>query len=431
MWSKDYLVTRESEKKSSAFTSAAKGYAGSNSSASFASGDSASALNLDDDRIQAYMVNNNHELVWYNEAARAGLFGFTSLHPSSEMRNIFLLLASMPNGVDPDLVTLHAGLAKPSLTRVRLAHSLRLAEDEAAEEILNIFHSAEPSASSGAVTFNYSRTTPDDPCQPWQVICIFFREGILCAHLPGDANSDVLREGLSNRSALIRQLANRQAPLLTPLGVMVADLQNSVKICAELLPQDYFALINEMWRTIGPIVRKHNGQIAKHAGDGLVAYFFPHSDGHYLVDAAACALEVKTAMRRLSKEWQIERHWANDLFMNIGLHEGQEWLGAIQLGDSIEFTALGDTINIAARLCDLATYGSIWASKSLVTRLQSEAHDGLQFGVERTIEGERRQFVPQSFVQVSSLLSGDLSSKLQDLGTLAVTEIVGLDAPSR
>jgi class 3 adenylate cyclase len=112
--------------------------------------------------------------------------------------------------------------------------------------------------------------------------------------------------------------------------------------------------------------------------------------------------------------------------MNIGVHEGQEWLGAIQLGDNIEFTALGDTINTASRLCDIASYGSIWASKSFVTRLQSETRDKLDFGVERTLEADRRQFVPQSFVQVASLMSGDTAVKWQDLGTLAVTEITAI-----
>lgn len=420
-------MQRESEKHAQASASTAKSFAGSRDGSAFdASDTSGSGLNLDDNRILAYMLNNNHELVWFNEAARSQLFGFTSLHPSSEMRNIFLLLASVPSGLDREMVTLHASIAKPALSRMQVAHSLRLADDERADQILDIFQAAPVEPCYGSTTINYSRTDHAGTESHWQAVCIFFREGALCAHVPEEASADVLRQGLSNRGQLIRQLANRQAPLLTPLGVMVADLQNSVKICAELLPQDYFALINQIWGTIGPIVRQYHGQIAKHAGDGMVAYFFPHSEGHYLADVAACALEVKAAIRRVSKEWQIERHWANELYMNIGVHEGQEWLGAIQLGDNIEFTALGDTINTASRLCDIASYGSIWASKSFVTRLQSETRDKLDFGVERTLEADRRQFVPQSFVQVASLMSGDTAVKWQDLGTLAVTEITAI-----
>ncbi|MEY3658133.1 MAG: hypothetical protein RL425_894 [Pseudomonadota bacterium] len=421
------MVKRESEKHAHSSASTAKSFAGSRGGSAFATSEGAgSGLNLDDDCILAYMLNNNHELVWFNEAARAQLFGFTSLHPSSEMRNIFLLLSSVPSGVDRELVTLHASIAKPSLSRMQVAHSLRLADDDRADQILDLFQAAPAEQSYGSTTINYSRVDSAGTESHWQAVCIFFREGTLCAHVPAEASADILRQGLSNRGDLIRQLASRQAPLLTPLGVLVADLQNSVKICAELLPQDYFALINQIWGTIGPIVRKYHGQISKHAGDGMVAYFFPHSESHYLADAAACALEVKAAIRRVSKEWQIERHWANELYMNIGVHDGQEWLGAIQLGDNIEFTALGDTINTAARLCDMASYGSIWASKSFVTRLQSETRDKLDFGVERTLEADRRQFVPQSFAQVASLMPGDASGKWQDLGTLAVTEIIAI-----
>ncbi len=422
-------LKQESQTKASNAASAAKGFAGSRDMDLSALADGGMALNLDDDRIPAYMVNNNHELVWFNEAARRLVFGFMSLHPSSEMRNIFLLLGSAPQGIDRDLLSLHAGLAKPNLSQVRLAHALRLADDDRADTILELFRAAPCMDGHGTITTSFSRTGPNGT-ESLQVVSIFFREGTFFAHVPAHAAEDV-RAGLKNRSQIIQQLANRQAPLLTPLGVMVADLQNSVKICAELLPQDYFRLINQIWQTIGPIVRKHNGQIAKHAGDGMVAYFFPHSDGHYLADAAACALEIKSEMRRFSKEWQIERQWANDLYMNIGLHEGQEWLGAIQLGESIEFSALGDTINMAARLCDVASLGSIWASKSMITQLQSETESALEFGVDRLMDNGRHQFVPQSFVQVSALMEGLPAGKWQDLGTMAVTEVVGLGARAR
>lgn len=422
-------LKHDGQNKASHTAPAAKGFAGARDMDLSALSDGGMTLNLDDDRIPAYMINNNHELVWFNEAARRMVFGFASLHPSSEMRNIFLLLGSVPQGMDRALITLHAGLAKSDLTQVRLAHALRLADDDRADAILDLFREAPELDAQGTVATPYCRSGPDGD-ENWQVVSIFFREGTFCAHVPAH-NAEDVRAGLKNRSQIIRQLANRQAPLLTPMGVMVADLQNSVKICAELLPQDYFRLINQIWQTIGPIVRKHHGQIAKHAGDGMVAYFFPHSDGHYLADAAACALEIKQEMRRFSKEWQIERQWAHDLYMNIGLHEGQEWLGAIQLGESIEFSALGDTINIAARLCDVASLGGIWASKALITRLQSESDTPLEFGVDRVIEGARRQFVPQSFVQVSSLMEGLPAGKWQDLGTMAVTEVVGLGPRAR
>lgn len=422
-------MTKESQTRTPNSGPAAKSFAGARDMDVSALAEGSLPLNLDDDRIPAYMVNNNHELVWFNEAARRMVFGFSSLHPSSEMRNIFLLLASAPQGIDEALLKLHAGLAKPNLGQVRLAHALRLADEDRADAALDLYRSAPAIDAHGTITTPYCWAGPDGP-ENWQVVSIFFREGTFCAHVPAHDADDV-RAGLRDRSHIIRQLANRQAPLLTPLGVLVADLQNSVKICAELLPQDYFRLINQIWQTIGPIVRAHNGQIAKHAGDGMVAYFFPHSDGHYLADAAACALEIKAAMRRFSKEWQIERQWANDLYMNIGLHEGQEWLGAIQLGESIEFSALGDTINMAARLCDVASLGAIWASKSLITRLQSEAETPLEFGVERLVDGGRRQFVPQSFVQVAALMEGLPAGKWQDLGTMAITEVVGLAAHAK
>lgn len=79
-----------------------------------------------------------------------------------------------------------------------------------------------------------------------------------------------LLEFLSRRDIVIRNLLRKRLPVLTPLAVIVADLQNSVKICSELPPEEYFELINEIWSTMAPLFRKYYGTYGKHVGDGMV-----------------------------------------------------------------------------------------------------------------------------------------------------------------
>ena len=63
---------------------------------------------------------------------------------------------------------------------------------------------------------------------------------------PAEAPAETFLELLSRRDQLIRDLFRSRQPVFTPLCVMVADLQDSVKICAELPPEEYFELINQI-----------------------------------------------------------------------------------------------------------------------------------------------------------------------------------------
>jgi adenylate cyclase len=207
--------------------------------------------------------------------------------------------------------------------------------------------------------------------------------------------------------------------------VMVADLQNSVKICSELPPEEYFELINEIWTTMGPIFRKYYGTYGKHVGDGMVYYFFPQPDSDYIFNALACAQELKSEIRKISKKWQLRKNWLNELYLNTGLHEGQEWLGTFQTSTSVEFAVLGDTINHASRLSEFAHFGTIWATKNLLSKLAYQKRANIDFGITRKGADGQEHFVASSYSQVGAMvdLSGERHEKLRDIAMLPITEI--------
>ena len=123
---------------------------------------------------------------------------------------------------------------------------------------------------------------------------------------------------------------------------------------------------------------------------------------------------------------KLKKGWFNDLYLNIGINEGQEFFGTIRSASNIEFTALGDSINYAGRLSDFARFGKIWTTKNVIIKLAEEELASLCFGVDRK-EADHERFVENSFLRVIDLLDGSRNegNKFADIATLPITEIVG------
>ncbi|HUW26471.1 MAG TPA: adenylate/guanylate cyclase domain-containing protein [Gallionella sp.] len=380
-------------------------------------------VTIEDIAFPAYMMNHSFELVWFNDAARDCIFrSLDKLPPTSEGRNLFRLLAA--DGVAPDttdLLRFHVGLAKGRLNPERFADGCHGVSPEAFTWLQNTYAAAvaEPPqpVSDGLVTLADGIS---------RAYVSLFREGIFVVLTPQDHGADSMLEFLGRRDEVIRGLLQRRLPVLTDLAVLVADLQGSVRICSELPPDEYFNLINDIWAAMGPIFRKYHGTYGKHVGDGMVYYFFPQPGSNYLLNALACATEMREEIKHLSKRWQLQKNWLNELYLNTGITDGQEWLGTFRTNTSVEFVVLGDTINQAARISDFARFGGIWATKSLIGKLPQELRKRVRFGVHRKTDNGREVFVPTSFATVASLADAteDANCKLRDIATVPITEIV-------
>ncbi|MCX7142064.1 MAG: adenylate/guanylate cyclase domain-containing protein [Proteobacteria bacterium] len=388
-------------------------------------------LTLEEVPHPAYMVNYNFELTWYNDAARENILSDLAALPAhSEARNLFLLLfppgSETASGFRSELLRVHLALAKNRLSKgsvLGLLYGLDRAALALADRLYD--ESVVTSEKKPILDFSVELDELGGVSKNWRVFAQFFREGIFIVYIPTQQYNATLLEFLSQRDVVIRDLMRKRLPVLTPLAVLVADLQNSVKICSELPPEEYFDLINEIWTSMGPIFRKYYGTYGKHVGDGMVYYFFPQPDSDYIFNALACAQELKSEIRKISKKWQLRKNWLNELYLNTGLHEGQEWLGTFQTATSVEFAVLGDTINHASRLSEFARFGTIWATKNLLSKLEHEKRATVDFGITRKGGDGQEHFVASSYSQLGSMvdLSAERHEKLRDIAMLPITEI--------
>jgi len=386
------------------------------------------SLSLDNLTHPAYMLNYNFELTWFNEPARKSIFGFETIPAKSNERNLLRLLSRPEVRLAiEDQRSLIGLLLQLASSRVSASALRQLVAENDGESLalLDDIVFAEDGEDQTVNEREFFQKNAAGKYDCYRVYAVYFREGILVVHAPSVERGDDLLSFLSHRDQVIQSLLNKRLPVMTPLAVVVADLQNSVRICSELPPDEYFALINQIWATMGPILRKYTGTHGKHVGDGVVYYFFPQAESNYLFNALACADEMRQAMRKISAEWQLKKNWFTELQMNIGLHEGQEWLGSFQSANHIEFAVLGNTINQASRLSDFARHGTIWATKDLVSKLSADERSRIEFGILRKSAENGDRFVPASYAQIESLLDlqKEKYEKLRDIAQLPVTEI--------
>jgi class 3 adenylate cyclase len=217
---------------------------------------------------------------------------------------------------------------------------------------------------------------------------------------------------------------DKKKPSLVSLSVLVANLQDSVRLCTELPPEEYFSLIQQLLKSMEGTFKKYNGIHGKHIGKGMVCYFLKNADPNYLMNAILCALELKENMLKLSNEWRISKGWFNDLFMNIGINEGKEYFESIPELTAIGLMAFGDSVTYAGRLSDIASCGSIWTTKNLMIRLSKEERKKIHYGIGRK-QQDREIMIENVFSRVMDLVLPDSSqsNKLMDIASLSVTEI--------
>ena len=325
-----------------------------------------------------------------------------------------------------DLLGFHLSIAKNRLSKSALLTSDTEMSDDEVDTLARLYDETE-AAKPGQILHTQLNLAAVGEKEDWfDVYASFFREGIFFAFSPMSAEDDSLMALLARRDIVIRDLLKRRKPYLTPMAVIVADLQNSVKICAELPPEEYFELINEVWGAVEPMLRKYYATHGKHVGDGMVYYFFPQPDSSYVLNAIRCAQEMKAVIAGIDRAWKKRKNWTNELMLNIGLVEGREWFGTYQTPTHIEFTVLGDTINIAGRLSDFAREGSVWVTKNMLGQLTSKERDLLHFGIRRRDKDGEEILVPNTYSRISNLVDLDNPKyeKFRDIAVLPVAEII-------
>jgi adenylate cyclase len=400
--------------------------------AGYRTGDKDLKLSIGELHTPAYLINHNFEIEWVNTEAETEIFnkGIGSII-DIESRNIFKLFFSWEFHIHlrnwEEIIAAHMAIVKNKINKNDITNLYSGITDKETRFLEKIYDVESSPSEDAAHHTPLSFISQDGEQRSYQIYTMSFREGIFCVYVPDDRSGHELMKILANRGRVIQELLNERMPSLISLCVMVADIQDSVKICGELLPEEYFEMVNQLWKTVGCSLENFNGIYGKHAGDGMLYYFLKRPGTNYIMDAINCAIDMRERMKEFSSSWRLRKGWFNDIYLNTAINEGQEFFGAIHSATNVEFTALGDSINYTSRLSDFARYGAIWTTKNVISKLSQEDRSRIRFGVHRR-NGDRDVFLENSFSRIMDLTGekGQNYSQFMDVATLPITEIIEL-----
>lgn len=133
------------------------------------------------------------------------------------------------------------------------------------------------------------------------------------------------------------------------VSVLFADIRDFTALSERLRSDQVVDILNEFHSRMVDCIFGRGGTLDKYLGDGLMAYFgAPVDQPDHADRAVLCALDMQQVLAGLNRD--LERRGVAALRMGIGVHSGAVILGDIGATRRREFTIIGDTVNVAARV---------------------------------------------------------------------------------
>jgi class 3 adenylate cyclase/DNA-binding transcriptional MerR regulator len=380
----------------------------------------------------AVLLNRSWEIIQSNHAAENLLLTERVRGIASEIKNKFFapfcireLMSGFTNW--EDILTAHIRLAKRDLTEDSLAQIYRGSENHTEKEVRRLWRGAEPLDDRPFHHQTLVLKHVDGETKHCTLFSSALREGTLLLYVPIHMQLDRILEQLLGAVELSRNVLSQEGPSLVPLCVLAARLESDLHLRTTLPPADYLDLMNQIVLNSHQCFKEHGATPARSFQEGVVGFFWAADDSphDYLFQALACSHSLRGMIGELDRKWKYKHAWSNTLRLNIGIHCGHEWAGAVSSALAFEFTVVGDTLMETVKLSEFSKGGAIWASKEVIENLSPSDRKRVEFGIRLGVYQER--FVsPNIYSPVKELLSRDeLEGRgLQPISNLAVTEVV-------
>ena len=140
--------------------------------------------------------------------------------------------------------------------------------------------------------------------------------------------------------------------------ILFTDLSSYSTITENMSPEVALEFLNEYFTAMHEVIKEFDGHILNYIGDSIMVVFgAPEKLKNHENQAVNCSLKMKEKLKELNKKWdenETSRYWKNhgiDLItMRMGIHTGSVIAGNLGSTEMLQYSTIGDTVNVAARL---------------------------------------------------------------------------------
>jgi adenylate cyclase len=157
------------------------------------------------------------------------------------------------------------------------------------------------------------------------------------------------------------------------ITILFADIRSFTAIAERLEAEEVVSMLNQFFDIMVGIIFKNNGVLDKFVGDQLMAIFgLIPSKNNNSYNAIHAAIEMQNATKELMKVWANED---KDTFeIGIGINTGSAIVGNLGSENRMDYTAIGNSVNVAAKLQQIARGGKIIIGEQTYRQIQGNFH---------------------------------------------------------
>jgi len=166
---------------------------------------------------------------------------------------------------------------------------------------------------------------------------------------------------------LIEQIASQDSAVelggaKRPVVIFFSDIRGFTPMSAEMSPDEIATLLTEYFTEMVDIIFEYGGTLDKFMGDAIMALWgAPISADDDADRAMHAAIEMMKALEKLNDKWSAEGR--PRIEVGIGINYGEVFVGNIGSERRLEYTVIGDSVNVASRLCSTAKGGEVLVSE--------------------------------------------------------------------
>ena len=157
---------------------------------------------------------------------------------------------------------------------------------------------------------------------------------------------------------------------LNEVTMLFSDIRGFTAMSETRAPQEIVRMLNEYFELMVDVIFKHEGTLDKFVGDEIVALFgAPVALPNAEIKAVECALDMIAVLAEFNRVRAAEGQ--EEIRIGVGVNTGTVVTGAIGSSRALQYTAIGDAVNTASRLCSVAKANEILVSEATFARVQS------------------------------------------------------------